>query len=109
MSLRLYVWQRLSAALMVPMIAIHLTTIFIATSNGLSAADILFRTQGSIVWATFYGLFVLTASIHGAIGLRSVATDWTGLSPRARDLLMWTFGIGLIMLGLRAIAALVLS
>src|SRR5690606_3919081 len=46
MTFRLYALQRLSAALMVPLIVAHLVIIFYATSNGLSAAEILGRTRG---------------------------------------------------------------
>ena len=109
MTLRLYVWQRLTAAVMVPLIIIHIATIFLATSNGLSAADMLARTQGSLLWGSFYSAFVLMAAIHGAIGLRSVLTDWTDMGARGRDLAMWSFGLFLLTLGLRAVAAMVIA
>ena len=44
MNVRLYVWQRATAAVMVPLIAVHLAVIFYATRNGLTAVDILGRT-----------------------------------------------------------------
>jgi len=108
MSMRLYVWQRMTAALMVPLIVIHLIVIFYATNNGLSAVDILDRTRGSYLWALYYGTFVIAAAIHAAIGLRSVASDWTSLRPAALNGLMWSAGAVLLMLGLRAIAGVVL-
>ena len=111
MNIRLYVLQRLTAALMVPLIVGHLAVIFYATRKGLSAADILGRTRGSVPWALYYGVFVLAAAIHGAIGVRSVASEWAprGLKRHARalDFLMWVFGAGLAFLGLRAVAAVV--
>ena len=108
MSLRLYVWQRLSAAAMIPLIVIHLATIFYATGDGLSAAEILSRTKGSLLWGLFYAAFVAAAAIHGAIGLRSVLTDWSILSARRCNGIMWVFGLALLLLGLRAVAAVVL-
>src|SRR5580700_2429786 len=63
MNVRLYVWQRATAALMVPLVLVHIAVIFYATRNGMTAADILSRTHGSIVWASYYGLFVAAASI----------------------------------------------
>ena len=112
MNLRLYVLQRLTAALMAPLIIGHLVVIFYATRKGLSAADILARTRGSLAWALFYGSFVLAAAVHGAIGVRSVASEWMPRSfrrnPRALDALMWIFGLLLAGLGLRAVAAVVL-
>src|ERR1700730_12480914 len=55
MSLRLYVWQRLTAAVMAPLVLVHVAVIFYASRKGLSAADILGRSLGSLVWASFYG------------------------------------------------------
>lgn len=106
-ALRLYVLQRGTAMLMVPMIAVHLAVIFYATSNGLSAADILGRTRGSVVWALFYQTFVIAAAIHGAIGVRSVAKDWLKASPAMQSALMWGFGAVLLLLGTRAVVAVI--
>lgn len=109
MNVRLYVLQRATAAIMAPLVLGHLVVIFYATSRGLSAAEILGRTRGSIGWALFYGVFVLAVSIHGAIGARVVLSEWTPLKePRALDFIMWALGLVLTMLGLRAVAAVVL-
>jgi fumarate reductase subunit C len=107
MNVRLYVWQRLTAALMVPLILVHLAVIFYATRNGLTAADILARTRGSVAWALFYGTFVAAAAVHASIGLRNILSEWSPLSKRAAGL--WAIGIGvlLLVLGLRAVAAVV--
>jgi fumarate reductase subunit C len=107
MTVRLYVWQRLTAALMAPLVVGHLIVIFYATSAGLSAADILGRTRGSVAWALYYGAFVILSAIHGAIGVRAVAGEWTSLRDRRLDALMWCFGVLLLLLGLRAVAAVV--
>jgi fumarate reductase subunit C len=109
MNVRLYTLQRATAAVMAPLVLIHLAVIFYATSRGLSAADILGRTRGSLGWGAMYTLFVLAVSVHGAIGLRSIVAEWTPLKDkRALDTLMWAFGAGLAVLGLRAVAAVVL-
>jgi fumarate reductase subunit C len=108
MNVRLYVWQRATAALMVPLVAIHIAVIFYATRQGLSAADILSRTRGSIVWAAYYGLFVAAVSIHAAIGMRNVLTEWSPLSERNTGWLALLFGLALAALGARAVAAVVL-
>ena len=109
MTVRLYLWQRLTAALMAPLIIGHLIVIFYATSRGLSAADILGRTRGSMPWALYYGAFVVLAAIHAAIGVRAIAGEWTSLRDRGLDALMWSLGLVLLLLGLRAVAAVVLS
>lgn len=107
MSFRLYILQRLTAVLMLPLIAAHIATMVYATRHGLSAADILGRTRGSIAWASFYGLFVLLASTHGAIGLRVVVSEWTGLRGAALEAFMIAAGLLLAGLGLRAVYAVI--
>jgi succinate dehydrogenase subunit C len=108
MNVRLYVLQRATAVIMAPLVLAHIAVIFYATRRGLSAVEILGRTRGSIAWGAFYGLFVLAAATHGAIGVRSVASEWTGLRGGGLDALMWGFGLILAALGLRAVAAVVL-
>jgi fumarate reductase subunit C len=108
MNVRLYVLQRACAVIMAPLVLAHLVIIFYATSRGLSAAEILGRTRGSAGWGLFYALFVLAAATHGAIGLRTVASEWTRLRGKQLDVLMWAFGLMLAALGLRAVAAVVL-
>jgi fumarate reductase subunit C len=108
MNVRLYVLQRATAVIMAPLVLAHLVIIFYATSRGLSAAEVLGRTRGSIGWGLFYGVFVLAAATHGAIGLRAVLSEWSPLKGRQLDALMWVFGIFLAALGLRAVAAVVL-
>ncbi len=108
MNVRLYVWQRATAALMVPLVAVHIAVIFYATRQGLSAADILSRTRGSIVWGAYYGLFVAAVSIHAAIGVRNVLAEWSPLSERNAGRLALALGLALAALGARAVAAVVL-
>ncbi len=112
MNVRLYTFQRLTALLMVPLIVGHLIVILYATRKGVTAAEILGRTKGSVLWALYYTTFVLAASVHGAIGVRAVLREWSpkviAHNPRALDLAMWAFGALLVILGLRAVAAVVL-
>jgi len=108
MNVRLYILQRATAAVMAPLVLAHLVVIFYATSRGLSAVEILGRTRGSVGWALFYGLFVLAAATHGAIGVRVVASEWTGLRGRQLDALMLGAGAILAALGLRAVVAVTL-
>jgi fumarate reductase subunit C len=108
-SFRLYLLQRLTEAIMAPLILAHVALIFYATRQGLSAADIFARTKGSVGWAAFYGVFVVAAAVHGAIGLRTVLAEWgpsgLGQSARALDASMWGAGLLLAGLGLRAVYA----
>jgi fumarate reductase subunit C len=106
-NVRLYVVQRATALLMVPLIVGHLAVIFYATRRGLSADDILGRTRGSFGWSLYYSTFVIAASLHGAIGLRTIAMEWGGLRGHRADLLMWAAGLIMAALGLRAVYAVV--
>jgi fumarate reductase subunit C len=108
MNARLYVWQRLTAAIMAPLLLAHLAVIFYATRNGLSAADILARTRGSVAWGLFYALFVIAVAVHAPIGLRTILVEWTALSRRACNVAAIASGVLLALLGLRAVAAVVL-
>ncbi len=108
MNVRLYLWQRLTAALMAPLVFVHIAVIFYATRQGFSAADILSRTHGSLAWAAFYGIFVAAAAVHGSIGVRNILTEWSPLDDRRAGLFAIGFGLTLALLGFRAIAAVVL-
>jgi fumarate reductase subunit C len=94
---------------MVPLVLVHVAVIFYATRRGMTAADILARTRGSIVWALLYSIFVVAAAVHAAIGVRNVLTEWSPLRDRSAGIFAIVFGTSLLLLGLRAVAAVVLS
>ncbi|HUF57570.1 MAG TPA: succinate dehydrogenase [Thermohalobaculum sp.] len=105
LDLRLYMAQRLSALVMVPLVIGHIAVMIYAVQGGLSAAEILGRTRGSVGWAAFYGLFVLAVSVHASIGLRVIAHETLGLKGAA---LRWgtvAVFLGLLWMGLRAVYA----
>jgi fumarate reductase subunit C len=105
----LWVTQRATAAILAVCVVVHLATIIYAVRGGLSAAEILGRTRGSVLWGTFYVVFVMAAALHGAIGLRTIAAEWLGLRGAAAELAMTVIGVALAMIGLRAVVAVVAS
>ena len=107
METRLFVLQRLSAMLLAPLVIVHLGLVLYAVRGGLTAAEILGRTQGSIGWALFYGLFVLAVALHAPIGVRNVLKEWTGWRGSSLDLAMLALAAALLALGLRAVWAVV--
>ncbi len=107
MERRLFILQRLTAMALAPLVLVHLGLVLVAIRGGLSAAEILARTQGSVGWALFYGLFVVTVAVHAPIGVRNVLREWTGLPRGAVDLLALGFGVLLLVIGLRAVWAVV--
>jgi len=109
MNVRLYIWQRATAALMLPLVLGHLAVIFYATRQNLTAADILGRTHDSVLWAAYYGLFVAAASIHASIGVRNVLAEWSPLTDRLAGFAAIALGLLLAALGFHAVVALVLT
>jgi fumarate reductase subunit C len=105
MERRLFLLQRLTAMALAPLVLVHLGLVLVAIRGGLSAGEILARTQGSVGWALFYGVFVVAVAVHAPIGVRNVLREWTGL-PRG-DAMALGFGVLLLALGLRAVWAVV--
>lgn len=101
----LYMAQRLSALVMAPFVLVHLGVMIYAIQGGLTAAEILGRTQGSVFWFLFYGMFVLAVALHAALGLRVVLSEWAGLRGRALTVTAWIIGLGLLGLGANAVWA----
>ena len=107
LNVHLYLAQRITALIMAPLVLGHLIVMIYAVQGGLSAAEILGRTQGSIWWGIFYGLFVLAVSIHAAIGVRVVIHEYTGVKGIALEVLTWAIALLLLALGGRAVYAVV--
>ncbi len=107
MTLWLYVLQRASALVLAPLVIAHIALVIYATRDGLSAAEILARTQGSTGWALFYGLFVVAAAVHAPIGLRNVIREATPWDGRGLNLAMALLFVALLGLGARAVVAVV--
>ena len=105
----LWLAQRASAAVLGLCVLVHLATIVLAVRGGLSAAEILARTQASAAWAAFYVVFVLAVAVHAPIGLRAIAREWLGWRGRSLELATLGAGIALAILGWRAVAGVVLA
>jgi fumarate reductase subunit C len=102
LNLHLYMLQRITALIMAPLVVGHIAVMIYAIQGGLSAAEILGRTQGSVGWALFYGLFVVAVSIHAAIGVRVIVHEVTGLKGASLSALTW--GLSLVLLALGGMA-----
>ncbi len=105
LDVRLYLAQRISAMIMAPLVFIHLGMMVYAIQGGLSAAEILGRTQGSVFWMLFYGLFVAAASLHAAIGLRVIVHETLRLRGMALRALTWGLFAVFFVMGARAVMA----
>ena len=101
----LWLAQRGSAVVLALCVVVHLATMIVAVRGGLTAAEILGRTRGSVLWAAFYGVFVLGVAVHAPIGLRTIVAEMRGGHARGIDAAMVAFAAALLALGLRAIFA----
>ena len=107
METRLFALQRVSAMFLAPLVVVHLVLILYAVRGGLTAGEILARTHGSIGWALFYAVFVLTVSVHAPIGVRNVLKEWTSWRGHSLDVAMLILAVALMATGWRAVWAVV--
>ena len=105
LELKLYMAQRFSAVLLAGFVTVHLAMIIYAGKAGLDAAAIVSHTKGSPMWSGFYGSFVLTAGVHGAIGLRNIILETTGFRQNAVNGIAIATGLAICILGLQAVRA----
>jgi fumarate reductase subunit C len=105
MNPALFVAQRASAAVLAVAVAVHLATILYAVRGGLTAAEILARTHGSLAFLAFYAVFVVAVAVHAPIGLRNIIREWTPWRGGPLDAALAAFALLLLALGLRAVFA----
>jgi fumarate reductase subunit C len=84
-------------------VLVHLITILYAMRQGLSAAEILSRTRGSIAFAAFYSVFVVSVAIHAPIGLAKIAEEWFQWRGKSLTAVLLVFALVLVVLGSRAV------
>lgn len=100
---RRWYWQRISAMVLALCVLLHLAGMVWAVRGGLSAAEILARTQGNAAFAAFYAVFVLACAVHVPIGLTAIAREWWRWSPAAAAWFARAVTAALVVLGLRAV------
>ena len=105
----LFLLQRASATVLALAVAVHLATIIYAVRGGLTAGEILARTQGNGIYLAFYLVFVAAVAVHAPIGLRNVLREWLSWQGRACDAVLAAFALVLFALGARAVMALYLA
>jgi fumarate reductase subunit C len=96
-------WMRISSMVLAVCVLVHLATIVYAVRGGLSAAEILARTRGSVAFAGVYVVFVLACAIHVPVGLEAIVREWLGAGPRAARAIAWVTALAIAVLGLRAV------
>ena len=106
MTATLFLLQRASAVVLALAVTVHLATIVYAVRGGVTAGEILERTQGNAALLALYLVFVAAVAVHAPIGLRNVAREWLGWKGIACDATLAVFALLLFTFGLRAAMAL---
>ena len=104
---RRWYWQRISAMVLALCVLVHLVVIVYAVRGGLSAAEILGRTRGNWGFAAFYAVFAIACAVHVPIGVSNIAQEWLGMGSRAALWLGRALALVLLVMGLRAVVAVV--
>lgn len=99
---KLWYAQRISAMVLGLCVAIHLLIMFYAIRGGLTAGEILGRTQGNWFFAFFYEVFVLACFVHAPIGLANILRENFPLSTGVR-VLPWILAALILVLGTTAV------
>ena len=100
---KLWYWQRISAMLLALCVTAHLAGMIYAVRGGLTAAEILGRTRGSITFGIFYAVFVLACTVHVPIGLARICEEWLGLSSGKAAWVARLAALLILAMGLRAV------
>jgi len=99
---KLWYAQRISAMVLGICVAIHLVIIFYAIRDGLTAQEILGRTQGNVLFAFFYEIFVLACFVHAPIGMANILQEIFPNSGLARPI-AWILALLILILGTTAV------
>ena len=92
---------------MAPLVLGHIGVMIYAAQGGLSAGEILLRTQGSLWWGFYYTLFVVAVSVHASIGVRTIVHEYLKLSGLALEAFTVALGAFLLAMGGRAVVSVV--
>lgn len=104
---RRWYWQRISAMVLALCVLVHLGGVIYAVRGGLTAAEILGRTQGNWVFAAFYASFVLASAVHVPVGVANIAREWAGIGEAAGLWLGRALALLIVVMGMRAVLGVV--
>ena len=99
---KLWYAQRISAMVLGICVAVHLAIIFYAIRSGITAQEILGRTEGNVLFALFYEVFVLACFIHAPIGIANILQETFPKSGIAKPVAS-ALGLFILVLGSAAV------
>ena len=99
--------QRVSGMVLALCVVVHLGVVIYAVRGGLTAAEILGRTRGSWAVGAFYGAFVVACAIHAPIGVASIVAEVPGGRAVKELPIAPALGLLILVMGLRAVYAVV--
>ncbi|CAM3618439.1 succinate dehydrogenase [Polynucleobacter brandtiae] len=99
---KLWYAQRISAMVLGLCVVIHLLIMFYAIRGGLTAGEILGRTQGNWIFAIFYEVFVLACLVHAPIGLANILRENFPYSSKV-EIFPWILALLIMTLGTTAV------
>jgi len=88
---------------------VHIATIVYAVRGGLSAAEILARTRGSIAFGAFYIVFLAACAVHVPIGLAAILEEWFRMPRRVARFVAVLYAAVAIGFGVAALEGVVFS
>lgn len=99
---KLWYAQRISAMVLGVCVAIHLIMIFYAIRGGLTAQEILGRTQGNLGFAIFYEIFVLACFVHAPIGVANILQETIPQVEMTKPI-SWLLALLILVIGTTAV------
>ncbi len=100
---RAWYWQRVSAMVLAIFVVVHLAIMVYAMKGGLTAAEILSRTQGNWIFGAFYAAFVIACAVHVPIGVAKIAKEWGSMSSKSAQLLSRFLVAVILVMGFAAV------
>lgn len=100
---RAWYWQRISAMVLAVFVVVHLVIMVYAMKGGLTAAEILSRTQGNWFFGVFYAAFVIACAVHVPIGVAKIGKEWGSMSAVSARLLSRFLVVVILVMGFAAV------
>ena len=103
----LWYGQRVSGMVLALCVVVHLGVVIHAVRGGLTAAEILARTQGNWAFGAFYSVFVIACAIHAPIGVATIVAEVSGGRGRKHLPIAPVLAVLILVMGMRAVYAVV--